>query len=292
MHEPEIFLNVSVPELATEAAQHPAAGVGLLRAEFLALTSGRHPAAILEGEGADEYVGFFMAGIRTVAAAFFPRPVLYRSLDLKSNEYAGLTDGDRFERVEANPMLGRRGVFRYLLQPAEFRLELQALVQVRAEGLHNVSLMVPFVRTVPELLEARDIVAETGLLDQEGFQLWAMAEVPAAALIAEQFAAPVAGLSIGSNDLTQLVLGVDRDASGMQDRYDVMDPAVLAAMRSIIEGGHSGGVKVSICGDQPSYRPELVQALVEYGIDSISVLPSAFERTRTLVSQIMEEQLA
>ena len=292
MREPEILLNVSAPELAIAAAQLPAAGVGLLRAEFLALSSGRHPGAVLAEGGADAYVSFFKAGIRAVAEAFYPRPVTYRSLDLKSNEYRNLLGGDEFEPVEANPMLGRRGVFRYLRRPDEFRLELQALVELRSEGLDNVKLMIPFVRTVEELAEAKGIVDESGLLAQPGFELWAMAEVPSTALVPELFAAHVAGLSIGSNDLVQLVLGVDRDAADMQDGYDVMDPGVLEAISRIIDGGHARGAAVSICGDQPSHRPELVRELVAMGIDAISVPPSAFEATRAVLEEMSAERTA
>jgi pyruvate,water dikinase len=283
---PRLMVNVSVPALAASAARLPAAGVGLLRAEFLCLHAGRHPQLLLEEGGADAYVDFFKAGLREVASAFHPRPVTYRASDLKSHEYRALEGGDRFEPEEPNGMLGRRGVFRYLERPEEFALELRAISEVRAEGLDAVRLMLPFVRTVAELREVRALVDAAGLTGQPGFQLWAMAEVPAVALLPEAFAAEVDGLSIGSNDLTQLVLGVDRDSSDLAARYGPTDPAVLAAIQRIVDGGHAAGKPVSICGDGASVDPEFVRALVATGIDTISVVPHAYEATQTLIDGI------
>jgi pyruvate,water dikinase len=280
---PELLLNLSVPQLAEEAARLPAAGVGLLRAEFLALGLGEHPRSVLERHGEEAFVAVFRDGLATVARAFHPRPVTYRTLDLKSNEYRGLRGGERFEPVEANPMIGRRGAYRYLASPDELRLELAAVAAVLDQGLDNVHLLVPFVRTVDELRRVRAIVAEAGLLDRPGFELWAMAEVPAVALLPERFAAEVSGISIGSNDLTQLVLAVDRDSAELGERYGPADDAVLAAIARIIDGAHTAGVPVCSCGDAPSRDPELVRRLVELGIDQISVVPSAFEETAAAV---------
>jgi pyruvate,water dikinase len=285
---PEILLNLSVPELAEQAARLPSAGVGLLRAEFLALGLGRHPLAVLEEEGREGFVTVFREGLETVARAFHPRPVTYRTLDLKSNEYAALAGGERFETPEANPMLGRRGVYRYLASPDELLLELEAVRRVLDAGLDNVHLLLPFVRTVGELREAKELVVGAGLLDRPGFELWAMAEVPAVALLPELFAAEVSGLSIGSNDLTQLVLAADRDSAELGARYGATDDAVLAAMTRIVEGAHAAGVPVCICGDAPSREPGLVRRLVELGIDEISVVPSAFEATVAAVDAAVE----
>lgn len=280
---PEVLLNLSVPQLAEQAAALPAAGVGLMRAEFLALGLGRHPLALLSEHGEESFVSVFRDGLETVARAFHPRPVTYRTLDLKSNEYRGLEGGEEFEPVEANPMIGRRGAYRYLASPDEFRLELQAVTDVLDTGLDNVHLMVPFVRTVEELRGVKELVREAGLLGRAGFELWAMAEVPATALLPERFAAEVSGVSIGSNDLVQLVLGVDRDSPELGERYAATDQAVLAAIARIVEGAHAAGVPVCICGDQPSQDAGLVQSLVELGIDQISVVPSAFEATAAAV---------
>lgn len=273
---PELHVNVSVPQMAKTAAAMPFAGVGLMRAEFLCLQAGRHPALLLEEGGEEQVVAFFRDGLREVAAAFHPRPVTYRASDLKSNEYGALEGGERFEPKESNPMLGRRGAYRYLCRPAEFALELRALREVREEGFDRVRLMVPFVRTVAELRDVRALVDEAGLIGQPGFELWAMAEVPAAVLLAEEFAAEVDGVSIGTNDLTQLVLGADRDSPELAERYRASDPAVLAAVRAIVEGAHRAGRRVSICGDAASIETELLDVLFDAGIDSVSVVASAF----------------
>lgn len=283
---PRLLLNLSFPEMAASAAQLGADGVGLMRAEFLFLQSGTHPLKVLEDGGEQGLVEFLRAGMETVAQTFAPRPVTYRASDLKSNEYRDLAGGERFEPEEANPMLGRRGVFRYLHDPESFRLELRALNEARRGGADNLRLMLPFVRTVGELREARALLTEAGCYDVPGFELWAMAEVPAVALVPESFAELVDGLSIGSNDLVGLVLGADRDSAELHARYSATDPAVLEAIRRIIAGAHARRTPVSICGDQPSRDPELVRALVEAEIDSISVLPSAFAETRELVGQL------
>jgi pyruvate,water dikinase len=279
------MLNISVPQLAAQAAAMPADGVGLMRAEFLALHAGRHPRRILAEGGADAYVQLFRDGIQAVAAAFHPRPVTYRTSDLKSNEYRGLAGGEEFEPQEANPMIGARGVYRYITHPDEFALELAALRQVRAEGFDNVRVMLPFVRTLGELTEVKALIASSGLLD-DGIELWAMAEVPSIALLAQDVAAECDGLSIGSNDLVALVLGVDRDSPDLNARYRSNDPAVLEALRRIIEGAHAEQRPVSICGDHPSSERELVQALLQMGIDCISVVPQAFAQTSALLDEL------
>jgi len=280
-----LLVNLSFPELAAGAAVLPVDGVGLMRAEFLCLQAGKHPMTILEEGGEDGFVEFVRDAMVEVANAFAPRPVTYRASDLKSNEYRDLAGGDRYEPVEENPTLGRRGIFRYLREPAGFKLELRALVEARQAGAANLRLMLPFVRTVEELREVRTIVQTAGCYNQPGFELWAMAEVPATALIPEAFAAEVDGLSIGSNDLAQLVLGADRDSPELAQRYDATDPAVLAAIRQIVAGAHAHAKPVSICGDQPSRDPELVRELIASGIDSISVLPSAVPETLALIER-------
>jgi len=279
---PELYLNLSVPDLAARAAALPAAGVGLMRAEFLALGVGAHPMALLAQGGEQAFVDVFAGGLETVAGAFHPRPVTYRLLDLKSNEYRDLPGGAEHEDLEANPMIGLRGAARYLERPEELALELRAVRRVVDAGADNVRLMVPFVRTVEELVAVRALIAESGLLDR-GVPLWIMAEVPSNVFLARRFAAEADGVSIGSNDLTQLVLGVDRDCARLADRYSPLDPSVLAAIGRVIEGAHEAGVPVSVCGDAPSREPELVRALVELGIDAISVVPSAFEETRSAI---------
>jgi phosphoenolpyruvate synthase/pyruvate phosphate dikinase len=285
---PEILLNLSVPDAAARAAALPAAGVGLLRAEFLALGVGRHPLAVLADRGEEAFVEVFATGLETVARAFHPRPVTYRTLDLKSNEYRGLEGGERFEREEANPAIGLRGAARYLARPEELMLELRAVTRVVDRGLDNVRVMIPFARTVDELREVRALCVGGGL-GERGVPLWAMAETPSAALTAEAFAREVDGLSIGSNDLCQLVLAVDRDSPDLSARYPADDEAVLAACRMIVAGGHAAGVPVSICGDAPSREPGLVRALLEMGVDAISVVPSAYQATAAAIDDAARE---
>jgi phosphoenolpyruvate synthase/pyruvate phosphate dikinase len=283
---PDLYLNVSVPETAATAAALPAAGVGLMRAEFLALGVGSHPMTLLHQGGEEAFLEVFAGGLETVAAAFHPRPVTYRTLDLKSNEYRGLAGGEDHEPVEANPMIGLRGAARYLARPEELALELRAVTRVVDGGQDNLRLMIPFVRTLDELVEVRALVAESGLLDR-GVPFWIMAEVPSNVLMARRFAAEADGVSIGSNDLAQLVLGVDRDSSRLAARYSALDESVVDAIGRVIEGAHEAGVPASVCGDAPSREPELVRALIGMGIDSISVVPSAFDQTRGAIDAAM-----
>ena len=283
---PGLYLNVSVPDLAAAAAELPSAGVGLMRAEFLALGVGTHPMALLAGGGEEAFLEVFSRGLETVARAFHPRPVTYRMLDLKSNEYRNLAGGEEHEPVEANPMIGMRGAARYLARPEELALELRAVRRVVDGGLDNVRLMVPFVRTLDELAAVKALVAESGLLDR-GVPFWIMAEVPSNVLMARRFAAEADGVSIGTNDLAQLVLGVDRDCSRLAGRYSEVDESVLDAIRRLIEGAHEAGVTVSVCGDAPSREPELLRAMVEMGIDAISVVPAAFEETGRAIDAAM-----
>jgi pyruvate,water dikinase len=283
---PELYLNVSVPDFAAAAAALPSAGVGLMRAEFLALGVGTHPKALLASGGEGAFLAVFSRGLETVAKAFHPRPVTYRLLDLKSNEYRGLAGGEEHEPVEANPMIGVRGAARYVARPEELALELRAVSRVVERGYDNVRLMVPFVRTLDELAAVKAMVAESGLLDR-GVPLWIMAEVPSNVLMARRFAAEAHGVSIGTNDLTQLVLGVDRDCARLAERYSEVDESVLDAISRVIAGAHEAGVPVSVCGDAPSREPALVRALVEMGIDAISVVPSAFEETSRALDAAM-----
>jgi len=288
VRRPQLLVNLSVPQLAEQAAALDAGGVGLMRAEFLAMQAAKHPLALREEGGEEAYVGFFREGLEQVATAFHPRPVTFRACDLKTNEYRGLAGGERFEPEEANPMLGRRGAFRYLAQPEDFRLQMRAVAEAREAGLDNVRLMLPFIRTVADLREVRDIVHDV-VGRGSGLELWAMAEVPSNAFRAFELAGEVDGLSIGSNDLTQLVLGVDRDSPELGERYRVTDPAVVDAIRMIIEGAHAAGCPVGICGDQPAHDRELVRILVELGIDSISVVPQAFAGTSAVLAELTGE---
>jgi pyruvate,water dikinase len=227
-----------------------------------------------------------MAGaLTTFAAGFAPRPVTYRTTDFRTNEFRGLRGGEAFEFEEANPMIGFRGALRYTRDPEVFRLELAAIARVWDEGHHNFHVMLPFVRTARELELCRAQIEEAGLLRFPDFQLWVMAEVPSVLFNLERYAAlGVAGISIGSNDLTQLLLGADRDSETLSDTFDERDPAVADYLRLLIPRAKAAGLETSICGQAPSVHPEYAELLVRAGIDNISVSVDAVERTRRLVA--------
>jgi len=281
-----ILLNLSVPELAEKHAGIPCDGVGLMRAEFLALSMGVHPQKLLAEDGAERFLTFYADQLAKVATAFYPRPVTYRTLDLKSNEYAQLDGGAEFEQAEENPMLGFRGCSRYAENPESFRLELRAVKRVIESGLDNIRLMVPFVRFPRELENCRQWINEEGLFETPGFELWMMAEVPSNVLVIEQFLPHVSGVSIGSNDLTQLILGIDRDSHRMADQFDSRDPAVLTAIEHITRACREHDLPVSICGDAPSRHPELIRELIGFGLSCISVSADAFETTLAEVIRV------
>jgi pyruvate,water dikinase len=290
----KIYMNLGVPEKISEYANLPFDGIGLMRIEFILSSHiGEHPLYLLEiGEG-EKFVNKLAEGIAIVARQVQPRPVVVRFSDFKSNEYRKLKGGEKYEPEERNPMLGYRGVSRYISPQYEkaFRLECRAIKKVRDEwGLKNVWVMLPFVRTTWEMKRALEIMKEEGLERGRDFKVWAMAEVPSVIFMADEFCKYVDGFSIGSNDLTQLILGVDRDSEIMpklDPRYfDERDPAVLKAISHLIKVAHKHGVTVSICGQGPSYLEDLVEWLVRQGIDSISVNPDAVVRIRYLVAQI------
>ncbi len=288
-----LYVNLAEPERAEEIAALPVDGVGLLRAEFLLVGAldGSHPRLLLEEGRADRFVERMAQGLRTFAKAFAPRPVIYRSTDLKTNEYRGLTGGERFERSEADPMIGYRGCFRNVAEPDLFALELRAIGNVREE-YSNLHLMIPFVRTRSEFAACKRLIDESGLSTAKAFELWIMAEVPSVVYWLPAYAELGArGVSIGSNDLTQLVLGVDRDNEILAPHYDERDDAVLDAIHRIIERAHTAGMTCSICGQAPSVYPEYAELLVSWGIDSISVSPDAVEVTRRNIASAEQRLL-
>ncbi len=281
-----LYVNLGEPERAAEVAAMPVDGVGLLRAEFLILRAleGKHPRLLLERGEAKNFVERLAAGILEFARAFHPRPVVYRSMDFRSNEFRGLEGGDRFEPIEANPMIGFRGCYRYVREPELFRLELDALRAVRNTHA-NVHLMIPFVRTAWEFEQCKTIIDHSGLKPGQDFQLWVMAEVPSVVYWIPAYARLGAtGVSIGSNDLTQLVLGVDRDSEVCAPLFDERDGAVLDTISRIIEASHHAGLTVSICGQAPSVYPGYAERLVRWGIDSISVTPDAILSARNHIA--------
>jgi pyruvate,water dikinase len=278
----KLYVNLAEPERAQEIAARDVDGVGLLRAEFMMLEAldHTHPRAFLAGHSDDDFVHRMADGLRTFARAFAPRPVIYRAMDFRSNEFRNLTGGADYEPVEANPMIGYRGCQRYIREPDLFALELRALADVRGE-FENLHLMIPFVRTPAELAACMRLVDASALGRDARLERWIMAEVPSVVYRLPEYAAlGITGVSIGSNDLTQLMLGVDRDSELFGAGYDERDAAVLDAVRAIVTTCRTLGLTCSICGQAPSVHPEYAAMLVRLGIDSISVNVDAIDRTR------------
>jgi pyruvate,water dikinase len=290
----KVYMNLGVPEKIKEYSKLPFDGIGLMRVEFiLASYIGEHPLYLIEIEKQEKFISGMADGISLVAREIFPRPVIVRFSDFKTNEYRELGGGDKYEPHEDNPMLGWRGVSRYISPQYEeaFRLECRAIRRVREEqGLTNVHVMLPFVRTTWEVERALEIMAEEGLKSGRDFKIWAMAEVPSVIFLAEEFSRYFDGFSIGSNDLTQLILGTDRDSQilpKLDKRYfDERDPAVRRAIAHLIKVAHKHGRTVSICGQAPSVYPEFTEFLVRCGIDSVSVNPDAVIGTRRLIASV------
>jgi pyruvate, water dikinase len=288
----KILVNVGVPEKAEEYARLPVSGVGLLRIEFIFTAHVReHPLALLQKGRRDELVRRLADGVAKVCQAFHPRPVIVRTSDFKTNEYRGMPGGEAFEPAEENPMIGWRGCSRYIssvYRPA-FECELEAIQRVRTDrGLKNAMVMLPFVRNTWELEEIAGMLRAASLRRSRDFKLYLMAEVPSTVLLAREFAHHCDGFSIGSNDLTQLVLGADRDSEtlGRMGYFDERDPAVLRAIHLLIEGAHAEGSTVGICGQGPSVYPEFAEFLVREGIDSISLNADTVVTTARTIAAI------
>ncbi len=299
----KIMMNVGNPDRAFDFASIPHRGVGLARLEFIINRMiGVHPNALLEYDSLDadtrqiideqvagyaDPVSFFVdklaEGIATIAAAFAPQPVIVRTSDFKSNEYANLVGGDRYEPDEENPMLGFRGASRYVSEAFRpcFDLECKALRKVREEmGLKNVEIMIPFVRSVAQAKQVVDLLAENGLeRGKDGLRVIMMSELPTNALLAEKYLEHFDGMSIGSNDMTQLALGLDRDSALIADLFDERDEAVLALLEMTIKSCRKQGKYVGICGQGPSDHPDLARWLLEQGIESMSLNPDSVIET-------------
>ena len=305
----KIMMNVGNPDRAFDFAQLPNAGIGLARLEFIINRMiGVHPKALLNYPnlpldikesvdkriaGYDDPVGFYVEklveGISTLAAAFSPKKVIVRLSDFKSNEYANLIGGKLYEPEEENPMLGFRGASRYISENFRdcFELECRALKRVRNEmGLANVEIMVPFVRTLGEASQVIDLLAENGLARGEnGLRVIMMCELPSNALMAEEFLEFFDGFSIGSNDLTQLTLGLDRDSGIIAHLFDERNPAVKKLLSSAIQACNKAGKYIGICGQAPSDHPDLARWLMEQGIESVSLNPDSVIETWMFLSQ-------
>lgn len=281
----QLLVNLSQPSLLERVKNLPIDGVGLLRSELMALSvlGGQHPDTWLM-EREVQLFELWQNYLSQFARAFAPRPIFYRSLDWRSHEF--LADNPGTAHIEVNPMLGQRGTFNYLQNGQFFKLELAALAAVQQSGYSNIHLLLPFVRTVEEFSFCRRLVEQAGLTQLPQFQLWIMAEVPSVLfLLPEYVKAGVQGVSIGTNDLTQLLLGVDRDSCHLAATFDERHPAVMQAIAQIIQMASSANIPCSICGQAPALYPELIDSLVRWGITSISVEVEAVEQTYQAIAR-------
>lgn len=283
-----VYVNLAQPELADRVASRNVDGVGLLRAEFMVAQIGEHPSYMISQNRGNQFADKLAQGLTTFAKAFHPRQVVYRTNDFKTNEYRALKGGENYEEVEENPMLGYRGASRYITDVDTFKLELAAIKKVR-QNYKNLWVMIPFVRTVNELAQTLKIMEAEGLKRSEDFKIWMMVEVPSNIILLDKFlAVGIDGISIGSNDLTQLTLGIDRDSARLAETFDERDEAVMISLERAIKVAKSMGVTSSICGQAPSVYPELTEKLVEWGITSVSVSPDMIDQTREIIAMVEE----
>jgi len=296
----DIMINAAMPDGVFKWSALPVAGIGLTRIEFIISSQiGVHPMALLHPEkvtdskvkqkiselcrgyarGGDYFVDNLALGVAKIAASQYPKPVIVRMSDFKSNEYRGLLGGEFFELIEENPMLGLRGASRYYhkLYREAFMLECQAIVKVREQmGFDNVLVMIPFCRTPDEADKVLAVMSDAGLTrGEKGLQVYVMCEIPSNIILAAEFAQRFDGFSIGSNDLTQLILGIDRDSTELKSLFDARNDAVKSMIAQVIKVAHECGCKVGICGQAPSDHPEFAEFLVTCGIDSISLNPDS-----------------
>lgn len=284
----KVYVNLGEPHLAESIAKMPVDGVGLLRAEFMIAEMGEHPKAMVADGRADDYVKCLADGMRTIASAFSPRPVVYRATDFKTNEYKGLKGGEKYEPEEDNPMIGYRGASRYIAEPEMFALELKAIKKVREEyDLKNVWIMIPFVRTIDEMKKCMEMVRAGGLTQGPDFKIWMMCEIPSNVILLDKFLdLGIDGISIGSNDLTQLTLGVDRDNQTLAKLFDERDSAVALSIQYVIKTCRKRNVTCSICGQAPSTYPEITEMMVRAGTTSVSVTPDMIFQTRKVIASV------
>lgn len=283
----KVYVNLAEPERAAAIARMDVDGVGLLRAEFMIAGIGIHPKKLIADHKEAVFIDTLSEQLATFCKAFSPRPVIYRATDFKTNEYRSLKGGNLYEPEESNPMLGFRGASRYIADKQVFEMELEAIKQVRNKyRLKNLWFMVPFVRTPEELLAVKQIMSASGLTRSSNFKLFLMVEIPTNVIRLDEFLdVGVDGVSIGSNDLTMLILGTDRDNNEVAKEFNEQDPAVLWALEKTIKTCEKRNVSVSICGQAPSDYPELVEKLVRWGITSVSLNADAVERVKETIYQ-------
>jgi pyruvate,water dikinase len=281
------------PDLAADIAKRNVDGVGLLRAEFMMAGIGVHPKKMIHDGKRHEFVEKLAEDLGKFCSAFNPRPVVYRFTDFKTNEYRSLIGGKDYEPEESNPMLGYRGAFRYIHDPEVFKMELEAIKTVRNRmGYKNLWVMIPFVRTVEELVTVKKLINEAGLERSSTFKLLMMVEIPSNVILFEKFIdVGIDGVSIGSNDLTMLVMGTDRDNAEVASEFNEMNQAPLWAFEHVVKTAHKYGITASMCGQAVSTYPELVKDLVSWGVTSVSVSPDAIDNTRKLLAQSEKELL-
>ncbi|EKD67456.1 MAG: hypothetical protein ACD_48C00392G0003 [uncultured bacterium] len=280
----KVYVNLAEPDRASLASKLNVDGVGLLRAEFMIAGIGVHPKKLIEDRKQKVFVNTLSTQLEFFCESFAPRPVVYRTTDFRTNEYRNLTGGKIYEPEEPNPMLGFRGAARYITNSDVFELELEAIRKVR-NSYNNLWLMIPYVRTPEELLKVKKIVSAAGLSRSSSFKLWLMVEIPTNVIRLDDFIdVGIDGVSIGSNDLTMLILGTDRDNSEVAHDFSELDPSVLWAIERTIKTCSKRGVTSSICGQAPSDYPELVEKLVSWGITSISVNMDVAEHVRDVIS--------
>jgi len=283
-----VYVNLGEPDLAPVVAQGNSDGVGLLRAEFMMAQIGVHPKKMIHDGKEKIFIEKLAESLARFTYSFGDRPIVYRASDFKTNEYRNLVGGQAYEPIEPNPMLGFRGAYRYISDESVFNLELEAIKKVRNKmGYKNLHLMVPFVRTVDELIKVKRIVSASGLTRSNTFKLWMMVEIPSNVILLEDFIqVGIDGVSIGSNDLTMLILGTDRDNETVAPEFDERNPAVTWALERVVKTANKHHITSSLCGQAASLYPDLVEKLVGWGITSVSVSPDAVDNTRRVIAQI------
>jgi len=287
----KLYVLLAEPEMAEQVAARDVDGVGLLRAEFIMARMPGHPRYMLHEGKTSQFVDILSKNIATFTKAFYPRPVVYRTTDFKTNEYRNLRGGDKYEELEENPMIGYRGCSRYTREIEVFRMEMDAIKKV-CQSYDNLYVMLPFVRFVSDIEHLKSIFVSEGLYNFPNFKLWMMVEVPSNILLIDKFIdAGIDGISIGSNDLTQLILGIDRDNYKLAKQFDERNEAVMMAIEKAVTTAVNKGITSSICGQAPSVFPEITEKLVQWGITSISVTPDMIDETRQIIASA-EEKLA